>query len=236
MKLEPVTYSAQGREFPGFLADGSQGRPAPGIILFHEGGGLNETIKRRTASLAKLGYVAFAPDLFGEPVSGLDQAKAITAKLREDVGELRSRCRAALEVLRAHPSTDAERLAAIGHCFGGAAALELARDGAPLACVVGFHAGFLESPPTSDDKAIRGKVLACHGAEDPAVPVTRMREFCIRMSGAGVDWQLHLYGSAGHSFTNPEIGAWKLPGFYYDEKADRRSWAAMLALFDEVFA
>ena len=53
---------------------------------------------------------------------------------------------------------------------------------------------------------------------------------------AGVDWQLHLYGGVGHSFTNPLIDAWELSGFAYDAVADRRSWSAMLALFDEVFA
>ena len=45
-----------------------------------------------------------------------------------------------------------------------------------------------------------------------------------------------VYGGVGHSFTNPEIAKRGLPGFFaYDERADRRSWSAMLALLHEAF-
>ena len=49
--------------------------------------------------------------------------------------------------------------------------------------------------------------------------------------------QIHLHAGQPVTLrlTNPGIDAWKLPGFAYDEVADHRSWAAMLALFGEVF-
>ena len=235
MELRPVGYGADGLAFTGYLAEGSRGGRVPGILVIHEGGGLTDETKARTIKVAELGFVAFAMDLFGEPVVDLDRARQITRYLRENVPALRLRCRAALDVLRAQPATDPARLGTIGYCIGGAAAIELARDGAELACVVGFHSGFIEGPPPEDDRRIAGKLLICQGAADPIVTCAQRDAFLGRMSDAGVDWQLQLYGGVGHSFTNPQIDAWRLPGFAYDAGADRRSWAAMRALFDEVF-
>jgi len=235
MDEQPIDYEADGLAFTGYLVDGSGGNPAPAILVIHEGGGLGRHTRERAARLAELGHVAFAMDLFGLKAFDMDEARAIVQALRADVGALRRRCRAALDVLLAQPGADPARLAAIGFCFGGAAAIELARDGADLACVVGFHSGFIDSPPSDDDRSIRGKVLICQGADDPVVPAAQRDAFLDRMAAAGIDWQLHLYGGVGHSFTNPEIDSWKLPGFAYHQGADRRSWAAMLDLFGEVF-
>ena len=243
MDLEPIDYEARGRPYTGFLADGSGGGRAPGVLVIHEGGGLTGHTKARAAQLAEAGYVAFAMDLFGPevelPTPGRPEtmaaAQAVVRGLRDDVPEFRARVTGGLAVLQAHPHVDAGRLAAIGYCFGGAAAVELARSGAPLAAVAGFHAGIL--PGTAeDDAAIRARVLLCHGADDPVVPLAQIQGFCETLSAAGKDWQLHAYGGVGHSFTNTEIDVWKMPGFAYDERADRRSWAAMQQLFGEVFA
>ena len=234
MELQPVTYSVGTRDFTGWIADGSGGKPAPGVLVAHEAGGLGAHTMERARMLGELGYVAFAADLFGETDLDLERARVHSLGLRDDVPELRARMRAALAVLEAHPHVDPSRLAAIGYCFGGAAAVELARDGAPLQAIVGFHAGILPGS-AAEDKAIRARVLLCHGAEDPAVPPAQIHDFTAALGAAGVDWQLHLYGGVGHSFTNPDIDSWGFAGFAYDEKADRRSWAAMRDLFGEIF-
>ncbi|HEV2817970.1 MAG TPA: dienelactone hydrolase family protein [Allosphingosinicella sp.] len=238
MDLAPISYEASGRSFAGWLADGSGGAPAPGVLVLHEGAGLTDVIRDKAARVAaEFGCVAFAPDLFGAPppapgdAAALAEAQAIVRGLRDDPAELRARCAAALAVLEGHPRVDPGRLAAIGYCFGGAAAIELARAGAPLKAVAGFHAGVLPGGA----EAIGGRVLLCHGAEDPAVPAARIQEFAAALGEAGIDWQLHLYGGVGHSFTNPGIDAWNLPGFRYDARADARAWAALARLLGEVF-
>ena len=183
--------------------------------------------------LADLGYVAFAMDIFGEPVGTPDRARAFVRALSADLPTLRRRANAALDLLKAQPNVDAARTAAVGFCFGGTTVLELARSGADVACVVGFHAGLTTSAP-EDAKAIRGKVLVCQGTDDPVITAEQRDAFAAEMTAGRVDWQMHLYGGVGHSFTNREIDAWKFPGFAYDEVADRRSWLAMRNLFDEV--
>jgi dienelactone hydrolase len=138
-----------------------------------------------------------------------------------------------LEILMAQPNVDRGRLAGIGYCMGGAAVIELARMGAPFLALVGFHSGFV--PGTAEEnEAISGRLLLCHGADDPIVTAAQRDAFLAEASAAGIDWQLNLYGGVGHSFTNADIDALNLPGFAYDETADHRSWAAMLNLFDEV--
>lgn len=232
MELRPIAYEHEGTGLTGYLADGSGGRPGPAVLVAHEGGGLSRHTKEKARRLAGLGYIAFALDYYGEEDPGLDRAKELGAALRKDPVRFRGRIAAGFEVLLSQPNVDPSRLAAIGYCMGGAAAIDLARTGAPLACVVGFHSGFLPATP-EENRAIAGKLLLCHGEADPVVTSVQRDAFLAEMEEAGVDWQLHLYGGVGHSFTNPDIDKWDLPGFAYDATADARSWQAMLGLFAE---
>lgn len=232
MALRPIAYEHGGTRLTGYLTDGSGGRPSPGILVAHEGGGLTRHTKDKAIRLAALGYVAFAIDYYGEKDPDLERAKALGLALRKEPARLRGRVAAGFDVLLSQSNVDRSRLAAIGYCMGGAAVIDLARTGAPLACVVGFHSGFLPGM-AEENRAIGGRLLLCHGEADPVVTAVQRDAFLAEMKEAGVDWQLHLYGGVGHSFTNPDIDRWNLPGFAYDERADARSWQAMLDLFDE---
>lgn len=232
-ELRPIRYDGgDGIPLTGYVADGSRGRPAPGILIAHEGGGLGRHTKERALRLAELGHIALALDYYGEENPPLDRAMALGKALRGDRPLFRSRLAAGLKVLMAQPNLDPSRLAGIGYCMGGAAVIELGRMGAPFAATVGFHSGFLPGTP-EENAAIKGRLLLCHGADDPIVTAVQRDAFLAEASAAGIDWQLHLYGGVGHSFTNPDIDALGLPGFAYDQTADRRSWQAMLNLFDE---
>lgn len=112
-------------------------------------------------------------------------------------------------------------------------ALELARSGADLRAVVGFHPG-LSSPRPAESGAIQAAVLMCCGADDPVVSVERRDAFEKEMRAAGVaDWRLEVFGGVGHCFTNPRVNELAIPGLAFDAAADRRSWRSMLDLFDE---
>ncbi len=155
--------------------------------------------------------------------------------LMEDPLQTRALGQAGLDVLLGHERVDTSRVAAIGFCFGGTMALELARGGADLKAVVGFHSGLATTRP-DDASAITGKVLVCIGTEDPLIPADQRQAFEAEMRAGGVDWEMNLYGGAAHSFTNPEAGGMGVPGIEYHEPTARRSWAAMVDLFDETIA
>jgi dienelactone hydrolase len=232
-----LEYRHGDQVFRGELAwDDAITTPRPGIVVAHEGGGINDHPKWRAALLAEAGYVALAIDMFGGG-SFLTDPKARGERmfaLRNDTSELRARAQAGLAALASEPLVDSSRLAAIGFCFGGLTVLELARSGAELAGVVSFH-GILETRAPAPAGAIKAKILVLHGSEDPFAPDAQVAAFVAEMRAAQTDWQLVLHGGAQHGFTRRDAAAVGLPGVAYHEAAERRSWAAMLAFLSELF-
>ena len=213
-------------------ADGKQ----PGVLVFHEGLGLGDHIIERARRIAKLGYVALAADMFGDrrQARDLEDMRALVGDLRNEPTKLRARAHAALATLASHPQVDAGRLGAVGFCFGGSVVLELARDGAALRAVVSFH-GVLATRAPASPGAVKAGVLVLTGANDPLAPPDHVAALEDEMRAAGVrDWQVITYGNTQHAFTNPGADGSFLPGTFYNEQSDRRSWAAMTGFLDEV--
>ena len=230
-----VAYSAEGIEFVGTRFEPAGSGAAPGVLVAHESPGVTEHTLEAARRLAGMGFVALATDYQGggQVVTDRDEMMRRFAWFMEDPSHIRARMGAALDALKAQPRVDAGRLAAVGFCYGGAAALELARGGADLKAAVGFHSTLTTARP-GDAAQIRCPVLVHIGADDPAVPVEQRTAFQDEMTRAGADWRLILYGRTAHSFTNPEADTWGMPGFAFSESANRRSWAATQDLFQEV--
>jgi dienelactone hydrolase len=162
-----------------------------------------------------------------------DQIRATLMALRDDPDRLCRRAEAGLSVLRSRPEVDG-RAAAVGFCFGGMTVLTLARSGVDLAGVISMH-GALSTPRRAEPGAMRAKVLACHGAADPHVPMSDVDAFVEEMEHAGADWQLNIYGGAVHGFTHKDAVDGAIPGVAYDAKTDERSFAAARAFLAELF-
>ena len=237
VKTKIVEYKQGDTLLEGYLAwDDAVKGDRPGVLVVHEWTGINDHIRQRTEALAKLGYVAFAADIYGKGIRPAAPAEAAkTAGIyKNDRKLMRARARAGLEELKKQPFVDYRKLAAIGFCFGGTTVLELARDGADLRGVVSFHGG-LSTPTPQDAKNITARVLALHGADDPFVKADEVAAFQDEMRKAKVDWQFVSYGNAVHSFTNIAAGSDNSKGAAYNEKADKRSWGVMKAFFAEIF-
>jgi len=237
VQTQLVEYKQGNSVLEGYLAydDATKGK-RPGVMIVHEWTGIGSYVQQRAQQLAKLGYVAFAADIYGKGIRPKNpQEAAQQANIyRSNRQLMRDRATAGLQVLQKNTLTDPRRIAAIGYCFGGGTVLELARSGASVAGVVSFH-GNLDTPNPNDAKNIKGKVLVLHGAEDPLVPVGQVLNFAQEMDKNNVDWQLIAYGGAVHGFTNPEAGNDKSQGVAYNASADRRSFAAMRQFFGEIF-
>jgi dienelactone hydrolase len=238
VQTQVVEYKHGNTVLEGYLAydDAIKGQ-RPGVMVVHEWTGLGSYVKQRSEQLAKLGYVAFAVDMYGKGIrpNNPKDAAAQATIYKSDRQLMRDRAAAGLKVLQDNKLTDKNRIAAIGYCFGGTTVLEVARNGANVAGVVSFH-GNLDTPNLKDATKTKSKVLVLHGADDPLVPKAQIDTFKTEMRQAKVDWQLVEYGGAVHSFTNPEAGKDVSKGFAYNESADRRSFADMQQFFSELFA
>ena len=232
-----VQYQDGDTVLEGFVAWDPAASNAPGVLVVHQWMGLTDYEKTRCKQLAELGYVAFALDIYGKENSPADRGEAAktAGKFKNDRQLYRRRLTLGLDQLRAVPSVDKNRLAAIGYCFGGTGVLELARSGADIEGVVSFHGG-LDSPNPSDGAKIKSKLLICHGADDPFVPAKGIEAMKKEFNAAKVDWQMNYYSGAVHSFTQPMAGSDNSKGAAYNKEADQRSWTAMRAFFDEVLA
>src|SRR3984893_2309221 len=239
MHVTDVDYHADEVNLRGYLVDGKNASgQRPGVLVFHEGLGLGDFALTRARRLAELGYVALAADMFGDrrQARNLQEVATLVGGMRNQPEMLRGRGRAALATLAALPQVDAKKIAAIGFCFGGAVALELARGGADLKAVVSFHGVLTTSLPAGPGQ-VKSSVLVLTGADDPLAPPDQVAAFEEEMRAAKVrDWQVISYGNTLHGFTNPAADGSMLRTALYNEQADRRSWASMRNLLDEVFA
>ena len=238
IKTETVEYKEGNTTLEGVLVyDDSIATKRPGILIAHQWKGLTDYERKRAEMLAQLGYVAFAADIYGKGIRPADPKAAgeMAGKYKADRDLLRRRVQAGFDQLKKSRGVDTQKIGAIGYCFGGTTVLELARSGADVAGVVSFH-GALATPTPEDAKNIKGKVLACHGADDPFVPPAEVGGFEEEMRKAKIDWQLIAYGNSVHSFTDWNAGNDNSKGAAYNEKADKRSWEAMKDFFNELFA
>lgn len=231
-----IAYKDGDVELEGYLAydDEIKGQ-RPGVLVVHEWWGLNDYAKKRARMLAELGYVAFAADMYGKGKVTADptQAGQWARHLTGDVDVWRKRALVALKELRDQPQADDDKVAAIGYCFGGSTVIELALGGADVDGVVSFHGGLPKAVKPAAD--IGAKVVICHGGADSFVKPADVTNFQNALNAAEVDWQMHTYGGAQHSFTNPGADAYGMNGVKYNKAADRRSWVHMQQLFDELF-
>lgn len=238
VKTKLVEYRDGDTVLEGFVAwdSAAAGKSTPGVLVVHQWMGLTDYEKGRCKQLAELGYVAFALDIYGKGTrpANVQEAGKQSGVYKKDRDLYRRRLNLGLAQLLGLENVAKNRIAAIGYCFGGTGAIELARSGADIQGVVSFHGG-LDSPSPSDGKKIKAKLLVCHGADDPFVPAADIAAFQAELNAAKVDWQMINYSGAVHSFTQPMAGNDNSRGAAYNELADKRSWIAMRDFFEELF-
>lgn len=232
-----IIYDGPGGPFEGVaVADPSRGA-LPGVLLLPNVLGTKEADFAHAEQVAALGYTVFVADVYGQ---GKRTTRAdaepgrYMAEMNADRSLLRARLSASLDALKALPKVDTTRCAAIGYCFGGKCALDIARAGLDVAGVVSLH-GVYDRPDYANVSPMDAKILLCHGWADPLAPPDTTVAMAQELTDAGADWQLHAYGHTGHAFTDPAVN---MPenGFAYNESAERRSFKTMADFLSEIFS
>tara|TARA_Y200000002_G_scaffold103132_1_gene83865 strand:- start:3511 stop:4212 length:702 start_codon:yes stop_codon:yes gene_type:complete len=233
MKTEKITYQSGDNSFEGFLAQ-PEGDSNPCVLIAHTWAGRDAFVEEKAKLLTELGYAAFAIDMYGDGKIGTsnEENAGMMQPLLDDREELARRALASLDAVSKIDSIDASKIVIMGYCFGGLVAMDLARTGADIKGAVSFH-GFLAGPENSTNE-IKAKLLALHGDSDPMVGQDQIESFRQEMTSKKVDWQLHVFGGAMHSFTNPEANDPDF-GAVYSKNADERSWKIFTDLLKELF-
>jgi dienelactone hydrolase len=235
-----VEYSADGISLKGYLAyDNSIIGKCPGIVVVHEWWGLTDYPKKRADMLAKLGYVAFAADMYGDGKTADNPTDAgkYAGESMKSMDTLKAKFLAALEILKKDEHVDPNRIAAIGYCYGGGVVLNMAGAGLNLKGVVSFH-GTLGAVKPPEKGNVKAQILVCAGRADKFNSEKNIEAFKTEMKDAGAKVRYVSYKGAEHAFTNPDATAlgkkFNLP-IAYNKKADKESWAAMKMFFKKIF-
>lgn len=236
---ETIIYDGPGGPFEGVIAYEDEVETArPGVLVVPNVLGQKEADVVHAENLAKLGYVGFACDVFGQgkrTERGPDQGVYMN-EMQANRGLLRDRLAASLETLKGLSRVDPHKVAAYGFCFGGKCVLDMARAGLDFLGGVSFH-GVYDRPDYANITPIKPKLLVCHGWDDPIGPPEAVVALGQELTEGEADWQIHAHGGAGHAFTDVDLkGRTIAPGIGYEEKADRRSWEAAKDFLSELFA
>jgi dienelactone hydrolase len=237
VKTRVVDYTVSGTALQGMIAwDDSVKVKRPGVLVVHEWWGHNEHARTQARKLAEAGYVAFALDMFGKGkvTTHPKEAEAFMNEALKNPGAMAARFSTALDLLKKDPNVDANKVAAVGYCFGGSVALNIARAGAPLNAVVAIHANLATETPAQPGK-VKAQILVLNGEADPMIPPTQIEAFKKEMTAAGAKFNVITYPNAKHAFTNPDAGKAGVPALEYNAHADHESFAEMTKFLKGVF-
>jgi len=227
IKTQWIEYKQGGTALRGYLAyDDAIKDKRPGVLLVHRRDGMSALTLKNAEMVAKLGYVVFAPDIFGVVPTKTEEEVEQSTKFNNDRPLMRARAEAGLDILRSNPMVDTSKIAVLGYCFGGTTAIELAETGAPIVGTVTIHGSFRNFQHDAA-KNIHGRVLILHGAEDPVAPLSEVNLLIQDLRDAKIGWQLDLYSGTKHGFSTPKNAD--------EERANTQSQAAMARFFREVF-
>ncbi len=237
VQSKTIEYKDGDTRLRGYLYwDDSYEKKRPGVLVVHEWWGLNSYARMRARMLAESGYVAFAPDMYGgsRVTEHAAEAKGWMKQITANADSWQQRARTGLDQLKAQEQVDAEQLAAIGYCFGGATVMQMAYAGMEVKGVASFH-GSLPAATEQQQKNIKASILVAHGEADSFVPKENIAAFTHALNQAGADWEMDIYGGARHSFTVPDAERKGIDNLKYDPTADIRSWSRLMSFLNELF-
>lgn len=232
---DTVVYQQDGKDFEGFVAYPKKtDKKLPAVMIIHEWDGLGDYAKMRAKMLAENGYFAFAMDMYGKGVRAKDhkEAAALSGSYGKDRVLMRSRLTTAINYLKARKEIDPAKVAVMGYCFGGLAALESGLMGADFKAIAAFHAALAFPTIAADAKNVKAPVLIHHGGADKFIPPADIQTLKKEFDKAKVQYQFIVHEGAVHGFTNKfNDPIHKEHGMAYDAKADLASWASLLSFF-----
>jgi carboxymethylenebutenolidase len=231
----PVLIPARDRDLPAYAARPKGGKPAPMILVVQEIFGVHEHIRDVCRRLAKLGYVAVAPELYvrqGDPSAISDiptLMRTIVAQVPDE--QVLADLDAAADWTAKSAGGDAKRLGITGFCWGGRITWLYAAHNPALKAGVAWYGRLVgdsgaNTPRHPLDVAgqLKAPVLGLYGGADQGIPLDSVERMRAALSAAKSGSEIVVYDGAPHAFHADYRPS-------YREQPARDGWARMLAWF-----
>ena len=230
-----VNYYDDLIECKGYLEIPESTHLVPLVLVAHTWKGRTDFEDQKVTALNDLGYAALSIDIDGGGVNGqsVEENRALIEPFVNNRELFRQRLISAVEFGKTLEGIDSSKIALIGFCFGGLAAIELARSGYDLSGCISFHG--LLNQSDAPFKKVNTKLLVLHGDKDPMVSSDQILALQDEMTESEADWQFISYGNTYHAFTNPGANDLEM-GTVYNHDSDMRSWTAMSNFLEEIFS
>lgn len=235
IKTREIHYTAaDGSTLIGYFAAPESETAVAGVLVAPEWWGRNEYTEQRARELAEHGYAALAIDMYGDKkvTTTASQANEWMMQTFQDADTIVTRASAGLNTLAGQPEVNADKLAAIGFCYGGKVVLDLACSGAALKAVATFHGNLTPKAPAEKGQ-VQAEILVLHGELDSMVTLDDVAAFKAEMHAAEVEHEVIVLEGAKHGFSNPladERAKANGVDLGYNAEAERQSLDAMYEL------
>jgi carboxymethylenebutenolidase len=212
-----TTFPIGGGTAHGYLAVPDDGA-GPGVVVVQEWWGLTDHIADVCDRLAREGFVALAPDLFGgRTTHDADEAGEMMMALPVD--QAARDLGGAVDFLLQHEAVTSSTVGAVGFCMGGGFVLLLAaQQGDKVGAAVPYYGVGPAVPQTY--AGLTAAVQGHYGEKDdfyPAEDARKQAEQIRSESGAEVEFHFYPAGHAFHNDTN-KLGT-------YDPEQARLAWS-----------
>jgi carboxymethylenebutenolidase len=206
---------------------GNKNGTLPAVVMIHENKGLNDHIKNMANLLARNGYVVLAVDLFkGEVTTDRNRSSELTQYIRDNPDIATANLQSAVKYLASLPNVNAEKIASLGWCFGGAQSLQLALNSQdhPLAATVIYYGRLITDNATL--AKIKWPVLGIFGDQDSSIPVDTVKAFESALNSNNIPNEIYIFKGVGHAFANPS-------GDNYAPTETKDAWDKTLSFLDK---
>ena len=222
-------------EIPAYRALPETGGPFPVVLVVQEIFGVHEHIKDICRRLAKLGYLAIAPELYARQgdVSKITDFQEIFSKVVSKVPDkqVMSDLDAAVAWAKATGKGDVAKLGITGFCWGGRIVWLYSAHNPNLKAGVAWYGRLVGEAdelhpkhPIDVVSAIKSPVLGLYGEADQGIPVASVEKMRAASKEAGKTAEIMLYPDTPHAFF-----ADYRPSYRKDKAED--GWKRMLEWF-----
>lgn len=206
---------------------GNNNGTLPAVVMIHENKGLNDHIKNMANLLARNGYVVLAVDLFkGEVTTDRNRSSELTQYIRDNPDIATANLQSAVKYLASLPNVNAEKIASLGWCFGGAQSLQLALNSQdhPLSATIIYYGRLITDNATL--AKIKWPVLGIFGDQDSSIPVDTVKAFESALNSNNIPNEIYIFKGVGHAFANPS-------GDNYAPTETKDAWDKTLSFLDK---